>query len=233
MTQLSTKYIEMALGRGESEENIKETLRMQGISEVDIAGAFKEIQEKKNAPQPPKPIQPTQPPKPIQPIQPTKNRMEYSKKSSKKTVIFVVIILLLGGVATGGYYYFNDIVRFVGLEKKDVYVPTIPVVTEPVVTEPVVVEEEILSEDEKRINAVKEAQIDAINFYATEGIYPETSSLEEPDFYCYRKEGTHYILGTVLEEGNILLDYDLDGSYVCGDVVKNCADPVYCVGPEL
>ncbi|MCF7835591.1 MAG: hypothetical protein K9M15_00495 [Candidatus Marinimicrobia bacterium] len=306
MTQLSTKYIETALARGEKEEDIRETLRMQGIGAEDINKAF---QEAKTVSKPTQPVAPTQP-QPAQPSQtisprqpltsppasgnsafqnsgqsnqqpkesfqqekknenvlgggmkvnlasrlsseqdkaipqkPTeeKSRIEYGKKSSKSLIVLSIIILLVAGIAYGAYYYKDDIMNFAGLGQSDVYDPepldtnNEPVVEEPTeeveTIEPAPIEEVVLTEDEKNMETIKATKSEIDLYYETESVYPQLSDLEEPNFYCYRKSGAHYILGTVLEEGNILLDSDLDGSYLCGDAVKDCADPVYCEGPE-
>jgi len=260
MTQLSTKYIEMALGRGESETNIKETLRIQGISEVDIDSAFKEIQEKKSSPQSPQSPQPpnqnkfgtgqavqsTQPITPVPPkeqqpdipkeIKTEKSRIEYNKRPIKKIIILAIIGVFLGGAVFAGYYCFEDIVDYVGLQKTGIFVePETPADLTPpsvVVPEPEP-ETPVLTDDEKKISDIESAKGIVDSYYFENSIYPETiDSIGTDNFYCYRKSGAHYILGTTLEEGNILLSDDLDGNYVCGDIVKNCADPVYCVGPQ-
>jgi len=96
-----------------------------------------------------------------------------------------------------------------------------------------------MSENEIRIGNMGELRLEVEDYFQKNGAYPQTVVNTDKDgFYCYRKNGSHYILGTVLSEpfgalDQVSLDTDLDGNYYCGSSVKNCVDPVYCIGSSV
>lgn len=251
MPPISSKYIENAFQKGYTEEQIKRSLLAQGISEVDIASAIdsynkQQITPPVSAPTPPQPQPQVRPPQ----FTPPPTRVQYQTGSPNRWIIAVVIVLILSGAGAGIYYYFDSIKTMIGgivggfygeeEEPLQVYQPASepnitpevsPAPAAPVVSPP----PEIItpqSGDDIKISAIGDLKASADAYYKQNGVYPQTVNNSNPDiFYCYRKNGGHYILGAALEFGNSVLSADLDGSYNCGDTVKECADPVYCVAP--
>ena len=103
-------------------------------------------------------------------------------------------------------------------------------------TEPVVVDKNL-----EKVANISKIKIILDSYFSTNGVYPKIADSAElaselakdtNSFYCYRKEGKHFVVGTTLGSDADELKADLDGSYYCGDAVKECADPVYCVGAD-
>jgi len=172
------------------------------------------------------------------------SRLEYaSKKGLGLTFWLIVVIVLLLGFGSIGYLYFDEIYNAVFKPTTIEESKTEKDVSFPVVIEEPIVEEEVVVEEQKDVNLlktdlIKQAQIFLADKFKADGVYPKTYNIadDSDSFYCYRKNGAHYVLGTILDpsisSGVTALAADLDGDYYCGDVVKKCADPIYCVGPE-
>ncbi len=257
MMTLSLSYIQKALGKGESEDQIRKFLRMQGISDTDINEAFNKIKQSSTETDPkdflasnvskqPRPSRPTIPLAKNQPSATTDgttqpSRLQYApKKGLGLTFWLVVSIVLIVGLGTIGYLYFdeiyNSVFKIITTEE-----PTPePTTTLPVVKDVILPEEKEEEEEKKptninlvKIDLIKQAQTFLTDKFNADGVYPQTYNIADDadSFYCYRKNGTHYILGTTLDVGQVALETDLDGDYFCGDTIKKCPDPVYCVGP--
>ncbi|MBU1179114.1 hypothetical protein KKB69_02150 [Patescibacteria group bacterium] len=274
MATLSTNYIASALKRGEKEEFIRRSLRMQGISEADINKAFEEIKKgggnnfqasetgEKNFLEPRVNVNIQRAPIYAQP-KPSESRLQYAPKRSFKMLWLVVLIIVLIAVGVAGYLYFDRIYNFVFKPQVESFgdgaaapevnstaqdsleiltVITSTIATSSATATPESLEGQILSaevsvraEDPNllKIDAIRQGQLFLAEQFNINGVYPATYFVagDSGAFYCYRKEGIHYILGVVLQEDSEVLENDLDGDYYCGDVIKKCADPVYCVGP--
>ncbi|PIS13668.1 MAG: hypothetical protein COT67_00515 [Candidatus Tagabacteria bacterium CG09_land_8_20_14_0_10_41_14] len=257
---LSLRYIESALQKGETEEQIRNKLRAQGVVEEQINKAFEKLKSKNEflssnvsgnqgsasrpTPPLPRPPEPATPPIPTMSFQRPDMQSRMKQIESPKRlpfgIVLAIIILIFLGAGVAGYYYFDDMMNFFKTEQLPI-VPAgetePPVVEEPFaeVVEPV---EPVKTDEQLRIEAIDNLKASVKAYKVDNGLYPETiDGLDEDIFYCYRQNGEHFVLGTVLDpltpEGQGALADDLDGSYYCGDVVKNCADPVYCVGPGI
>lgn len=234
---LPVKFIERALQRGETEEQIRRTLRMQGVSEENIAKAFNALKPNQQPQPQPQPEPKPEPAPEIQPQhqqQPPESRMQYIEPGNKKQfwLIGVIIFLVILGGAAAGYFYFDDLMDIIA-PREEQPITEEPVISEEPIAEEPIVEEPIITNDQKKIIAIEQARTFLASHYSENSQYPETVQIDNEDaFYCYRKSGAHYILGTILEDiDNPNLVNDLDGKYYCGETTKDCTDPVYCVGP--
>lgn len=254
--------IEASLARGETKEQIQQSLRMRGFKDEDIVQAFGAIptppasNQASNQPAsnnfipsgvvpPQAPVPPSSLPIPprLQPI--LQSRVQYAEPSSGrgKIILLALGILLLVGVGVAFLYGDKLTGLFVtpasDLEElapgPTVTIPetkletTVPVINTPPSEEAPPV---VLNPDELKLQTIDQLRASLNTSFAQAGSYPQTLSVgDENIFYCYRQNGAHYILGVALVPGNTALANDLDGSYLCGKTTKNCADPVYCVGP--
>jgi len=265
------KYVENALARGEKPEQVKQSLRMRGFRDEDIAEAFasvapvppaggKQAQPPVGLPTgsasiepassiPPKPQSP--PPRTMPPLPKSADqiafeatRATYSSPHSgmKKIILFVLLAIVLAAAGVA-YLYMNQLLDYFIPPVTDIGdLGPVPVVNNPAVSpapassSPPVTEAPpvVLSPTEEKLQMIDELRILLVTAHSKNGVYPQTLSAADGEdvFYCYRQNGTHYILGAVLDDENsTALDNDLDGNYLCGQTTQNCADPVYCVGP--
>ncbi|MFH1979321.1 MAG: hypothetical protein ABII97_02995 [Patescibacteria group bacterium] len=299
MPPISTEYIKKARQRGESDDEIKRSLRIQGISEQDINTAFASVGQSGAQPEatppsglptshgdlptnesvPRKEYGPTpqaqpssfassfspQSSTPEESSKPTETgpqwggvqqpaegsgRMQYEKGAKSKSSLWVtlaIVLLIILGLGAASYYYKVEIMKvydkYFGVDGEPASTTTDTDITPPATTPPATTTDAgtdttppvgpELTVDEKKLKELSAKQIEVDSYYATNSIYPQTVDLtEDGNFYCYRKAGTHYILGTTLETNDEALATDLDGTYLCGETTKYCADPVYCVGPK-
>ncbi|MDD5033049.1 MAG: hypothetical protein PHC85_02975 [Candidatus Pacebacteria bacterium] len=103
-------------------------------------------------------------------------------------------------------------------------------------------EQAAIDPNDAKAAVISQAKVFLASYYSQNGKYPTLEQFnagfqlfqsDKDAFYCYRKEGTHYVVGTTLSDATkSVLQNDLDGTYACGAATKNCADPLYCVGPE-
>jgi hypothetical protein len=172
--------------------------------------------------------------------------MQYAaKKTSKIWLASIIIGLFVLGAASAGYYYFDEIIKIVKPTPSDVFDVDVRDIKQPAVErliieieeeQPAVEEPKIVSNDEARVANINQIRLSLLSYFDQNDSYPKTIEIDDEDgFYCYRKNGAHFILGVVLDpltsSGQEALMHDLDGDYYCGETVKKCADPVYCVAP--
>ena len=170
--------------------------------------------------------------------------MQYNAPQSSKSwfwPVLIVIFLIVLGASVAGYYYFDEIKSFAVSKYKGIFgsveieEPTPSPTPTPTPT-PTVPEPPVLSGDELKLDEMNDLILSLSQSFIQNGSYPATLEITDPDgFYCYRNNGAHFVLGTTLDSSDTLtqtaLADDLDGSYLCGETVKECADPIYCVGP--
>jgi len=286
VSQLSASYIKQALQKGYSEEQIRRSLRVQGIKEEEINLAFQAVREKgeqeekgekegltkdflaSNVAQSIPSAKPatgpnwqggaSQEPSSVE----TQKRMQYSSASGPKSKLWLfisIVLLVLVGVGSA-FVYFNyseEIIGFFVSEPEPEVTPILPVPSvcakdtkvcpdgstvsriQPDCNFAECPEVVFTSENEIRIGNMGKLRLEVEDYFQKNGVYPQTVVNNDADgFYCYRKNGGHYVLGTVLSEplgslDQVSLDTDLDGNYYCDDIVKNCSDPVYCIDNSI
>jgi len=175
------------------------------------------------------------------PIMNQMQRLQYSQPKSGFSVWpFVVILIVAAGMAFLGYLYMDDIVQLISgrsetpaVVEEEIPPYFMPVAPEEAVPTPPAFTPVPVTENELKMEAIGDARQNLADYFSASGVYPASLQTDGDIFYCYRKNGAHYILGTILDSGSVELANDLDSEYYCGSAVKDCADPVYCEEPNM
>lgn len=171
------------------------------------------------------------------PIMNAIQRLQYTPpKSGLSLWPFIIIFIVAAGMAALGYFYMDEIVQLIVGEKEtsvvveeEIPLDNLPPLPPDFITS--VSPGPVLTENELKMEFITDARQSLADYFSSSGVYPANIQTDSGIFYCYRKNGAHYILGTVLDSGSAELVNDLDGEYYCGSAVKSCADPVYCEQP--